>query len=71
MNMYLKLLKAKEGDNKALEDIIKTYEIFTNIQMKKYGVKDIESCYSEVVWKIYQSVINYKVITIENSRKAA
>ena len=37
MNMYLKLLKAKEGDNKAFEDIIKTYEVFANIQMKKYA----------------------------------
>ncbi|MBP3708362.1 MAG: hypothetical protein J6J36_07200 [Clostridia bacterium] len=71
MNMYLKLLKAKDGDNKALEDIIKTYEIFTNIQMKRYGVHDIESCYSEVMWRIYQAVINYKVISFERNKKIA
>lgn len=71
MNMYLKILKAKDGDNEALKEIIKTYEIFTNIQMKKYGISDIESCYSEVVWKIYQSIVNYKVISFESNRKIA
>lgn len=71
MNMYLKLLKAKDGDNSALEEIIKSYEIFTNIQMKKNGVRDIESCYSEVIWKIYQCVKNYNVISFESNRKAA
>jgi hypothetical protein len=65
------MLKAKEGDSKALEDIIKTYEIFTNIQMKKYGVKDIESCYSEVLWNIYQCVNEYKTIQLNKIRKAA
>lgn len=71
MNMYLKVLKAKEGDNSALEEIIKSYEIFTNIQMKKNGVIDIESCYSEVIWKIYKCVKNYNVISFESHRKAA
>jgi len=71
MNLYLRVLKAKEGDSKALEDIIKTYEIFTNIQMKKYGVKDVESCYSEVMWNIYECVNNYKTIRLEKVRKAA
>lgn len=71
MNMYLKILKAKDGDNEALKEIIKTYEIFTNIQMKKYGIRDIESCYSEVVWRIYQSIVNYKVISFESNRKIA
>lgn len=71
MNMYLKMLKAKDGDNDALKDIIKTYEIFANIQMKKYGVRDIESCYSEVVWRMYQSIVNYKVISFERKSKAA
>lgn len=71
MNLYLKVLKAKEGDNKALEDIIKSYEIFTNIQMRKFGIKDVESCYSDVMWKIYEAVMNYKIITFESNRKAA
>lgn len=71
MNMYLKLLKAKDGDNDALKEIIKTYEIFTNIQMKKYGVRDIESCYSEVMWRMYQSIVNYKVISFERNAKVA
>lgn len=66
MNLYLRLLKAKEGDSKALEDIIKSYEIFTNIQMRKYGIKDIESCYSDVMWTIYNSVMNYKTINVNN-----
>lgn len=71
MNLYLKVLKAKDGDNKALEDIIKSYEIFTNIQMRKFGIKDVESCYSDVMWKIYELVMNYKTITFEPNRKAA
>lgn len=71
MNLYLKVLKAKEGDNKALEDIIKSYEIFTNIQMRKFGIKDVESCYSDVMWKIYEIVMNYKTISFEPNRKAA
>ena len=71
MNMYLKLLKAKEGDNKAFENIIKTYEVFANIQMKKYGVRDIESCYSDIIMRIYESVINYKLVTVENNWKIA
>lgn len=71
MNLYLKVLKAKEGDNKALEDIIKSYEIFTNIQMKKFGIKDVESCYSDVMWKIYEIVMNYKIISYDSNRKAA
>ena len=54
MNLYLKLLKAKAGDSKALEDIVKSYEIFTNIQIK---------C---VVFKICNSspVINQFIIII-------
>lgn len=71
MNLYLKVLKAKEGDNKALEDIIKSYEIFTNIQMRKFGIKDVESCYSDVMWKIYEIVMNYKMISYDSNRKAA
>ena len=71
MNLYLKVLKAKEGDNKALEDIIKSYEIFTNIQMKKFGIKDVESCYSDVMWKIYEIVMNYRIISYDSNRKAA
>lgn len=71
MNLYLKVLKAKEGDNKALEDIIKSYEIFTNIQMRKFGIKDVESCYSDVMWKIYEIVKNYKAIPYDSNRKAA
>lgn len=71
MNLYLKVLKAKEGDNKALEDIIKSYEIFTNIQMRKFGIKDVESCYSDVMWKIYEIVMNYKMISYDSIRKAA
>jgi len=71
MNLYLKVLKAKEGDNKALEDIIKSYEIFTNIQMRKFGVKDVESCYSDVMWKIYEIVMNYRIISYDSNRKAA
>ncbi len=71
MNLYLKVLKAKEGDNKALEDIIKSYEIFTNIQMRKFGIKDVESCYSDVMWKIYEIVMNYKIISYDSNRKAA
>lgn len=71
MNLYLKVLKAKEGDNKALEDIIKSYEIFTNIQMRKFGIKDVESCYSDVMWKIYEIVMNYRIISYDSNRKAA
>lgn len=71
MNLYLKVLKAKEGDNKALEDIIKSYEIFTNIQMRKFGIKDVESCYSDVMWKIYEIVMNYRMISYDSNRKAA
>ena len=71
MNLYLKVLKAKEGDNKALEDIIKLYEIFTNIQMRKFGIKDVESCYSDVMWKIYEIVMNYRIISYDSNRKAA
>lgn len=71
MNLYLRMLKAKDGDNKAMEDIIKTYEIFINIQMRKYGIRDIESCYSEVIWKIYQCVMSYRAITFENKKQAA
>ena len=66
MNLYVKLLKAKDGDNKALEDIIKSYEIFTNIQMRRYGIKDIESCYSDVMWTLYNCVMNYKTIKLNN-----
>ena len=66
MNLYLKLLEAKDGNNKALEDIIKSYEIFTNIQMRRYGIKDIESCYSDVMWTIFNSVMNYKTIKVNN-----
>lgn len=67
MNLYVKVLKAKDGDNKALEDIIKSYEIFTNIQMRRYGIKDIESCYSDVMWTIYNLVMNYKTIKVDNN----
>ena len=67
MNLYVKVLKAKDGDNKALQDIIKSYEIFTNIQMRRYGIKDIESCYSDVMWTIYNLVMNYKTIKVDNN----
>lgn len=71
MNLYLKVLEAKEGNRGALEDIISTYKIFANIQMKKYDVEDIEGCYSEIVDKICQCVNNYKTIKSEKSRKVA
>lgn len=71
MNLYLKVLEAKQGNKSSLEDIIKTYKIFANIQMKKYGVEDIESCYSEIVDTICQCVNNYKTIKTERYRKVA
>ena len=71
MNLYLRVLEAKKGNEKAFEDIIKSYEIFTNIQMKKFGITDVESCYSDVMWRIYEFVMTYQITPYELNNKAA
>lgn len=71
MNLYLSVLKAKEGDSKALDDIIKTYKIFANIQMRKHGVDNVESCYSEIVDRICECVYNYRAVKTEWYEKIA
>ena len=61
MDILAQLIKAKRGDEKAYENIIKYYEKYIFYNMDKYTVNDKEDCLENVKQRIRRAIYLFEI----------
>lgn len=61
MDILDQLVKAKRGDEKAYENIIRYYEKYIFYNMNKYNVNDKEDCLENVKQRIRRAIYLFEI----------
>lgn len=55
------LIKAKNGNTNAIEEIIKHYDKYIYFLINKYQIQDQEECYDFVIEKVWKSIDKFEI----------
>lgn len=61
MDIIEELRRAKNGDTKSIDNIIKHYENYIKYNMNKYSIRDQYECCEEVKQKIRNVIFLFKI----------